>query len=62
MQIQHGLNERGERLLECPVCEKSFFNKQQMQRHMHTHEIWVPVSNNTEATVETEKREEQMLT
>lgn len=41
MQIQHGLNERGERLVECPVCEKNFFNQQQMERHMHTHEVWV---------------------
>jgi len=47
MQIQHGLNERGERLIECPVCEKNFFNRQQMERHMHTHEIWVPVDTSS---------------
>ena len=45
MQIQHGLNEKGERLIECPVCEKSFFNKQQMERHMHTHEVWVELNS-----------------
>ena len=45
MQIQHGLNQFGERLVECPVCEKSFFNRQQMERHMHTHEVWVNVDN-----------------
>ena len=41
MQIQHGLNEKGERLIECPVCEKCFFKRQQLERHMHTHEVWV---------------------
>lgn len=41
MQIQHGLTENGDRLIECPVCEKNFFNQQQMQRHMHTHVVWV---------------------
>ena len=49
MQIQHGLNEHGERLIECPVCEKNFFNQQQMERHMHTHEVWV------DATVSVDK-------
>ena len=46
MQIQHGLSEKGERLIECPVCEKNFFNRQQMERHMHTHEVWVPIKFN----------------
>ena len=41
MQIQHGLDENGERLIECPVCEKNFFNQQQLERHMHTHEVWI---------------------
>jgi hypothetical protein len=48
MQIQHGLNEKGERLIECPVCEKSFFNRQQLERHIHTHEVWVPIPPNSE--------------
>jgi hypothetical protein len=41
MQIQHGLNEKGERLIDCPVCEKWFFNRQQMERHMRTHQVWI---------------------
>lgn len=41
MQIQHGLDENGEQLIECPVCEKNFFNQQQLQRHMRTHEVWI---------------------
>jgi uncharacterized C2H2 Zn-finger protein len=48
MQIQHGLNEKGEPLIECPVCEKSFFNKQQLERHMHTHKVWIFNTNNPE--------------
>lgn len=39
MQIQHGMNEKGERLIDCPVCEKWFFNRQQMERHMRTHQV-----------------------
>ena len=46
MQIQHGLNEKGERLIECPVCEKCFFKRQQLERHMHTHEVWVEFDAN----------------
>lgn len=45
MQIQHGLNQKGERLIECPVCEKNFFNRQQMERHMHTHEVWIDIKS-----------------
>ena len=45
MQIQHGLTENGERLVECPVCEKNFFSQQQMQRHMYTHVVWVQASD-----------------
>ena len=41
MQIQHGLNEKGERLVDCPVCNKWFFNRQQMERHMRTHQVWI---------------------
>ena len=52
MQIQHGRNEKGERLSECPVCEKSFFNKQQMERHMHTHEVWVELNSTSTHSLE----------
>ena len=45
MQIQHGLSEKGERLIECPVCEKCFFKQQQLERHMHTHEVWVEIDS-----------------
>ena len=41
VQIQHGVNENGEPLIECPICERNFFNRQQLERHMHAHEIWV---------------------
>ncbi len=55
MQIQHGLNEKGERLIECPVCEKNFFNRQQMERHMHVHEVWIDIikqdQNNSNASM-----------
>jgi hypothetical protein len=68
MQIQHGLNEKGERLIECPVCEKCFFKRQQLERHMHTHEIWVEMnglnnmgnltssSNSSQANLENESK------
>jgi hypothetical protein len=45
MQIQHGMNEKCERLIDCPVCEKWFFNRQQMERHMRTHQSWIHDNN-----------------
>ena len=41
VQSQHGINENGERLIECPICERNFFNRQQLERHMRIHETWV---------------------
>ena len=41
LQIQHGINEKGEKLIDCPVCEKSFFAKIQLERHLKTHQVWI---------------------
>ncbi|RNA41658.1 gastrula zinc finger -like, partial [Brachionus plicatilis] len=41
LQIQHGINEKGEKLIDCPVCEKSFFAKIQLERHLRTHQVWI---------------------
>lgn len=29
-------------MVDCPVCEKWFFNRKQMERHMRTHQNWIP--------------------
>ncbi|CAF0852318.1 unnamed protein product [Brachionus calyciflorus] len=41
LQLQHGINEKGEKLIDCPVCEKSFFSKIQLERHLRTHQVWI---------------------
>ena len=41
MQVHHGLSELGQPLSLCPVCEKGFQGRQQLERHMHTHLEWV---------------------
>jgi hypothetical protein len=59
MQTQHGMSETGQKLIECPVCLKSFFNQQQLERHMHTHESWVTIKSD-DILNESKEDEEQL--